>query len=126
MKRFRHLIFSIEQILHLQRLKIRLIDNPRIKDIQESELQEAGVIIPTSTEVTLSPRKDSSDNERRGKSANEISTDGEHCYSSAESEETTMNESFDSENVCKQKIHQKGKQWTNSNTLREPLLQDLM
>ena len=126
-KCFRCLIFSVEQISHLRRgrLKIGLIelDDPRFKNIQESELQEAGVIVPTSTEVALSPCRNSSDNERRGKSANKISTDGEHF--SVESEDTMMNENFDSENVCKQKIHQKGERWTNSNTLREPLLQDL-
>ena len=78
--------------------------------------------------MTLSDGKDSPDiNERRGKSVNKISgsmaTDGEHC--SAESKETVMNESSDSENASQQKSHHKGKRWTNnSNTLREPLLQD--
>ena len=115
-RHFRHLITSIEQKLNLKKLKIRLIDDPRFKNIHESEMQEAGVIVPTSAEVTLSPSKDSSDE----KSSNKISTDGEHCR--VESEETVMNGSF--ENVCKQKIHKKGKRWTNSNTLREPLLQD--
>ena len=110
------LITSIEQKLNLRKLKIRLIDDPRFKNIHESEMQEAGVIVPTSTEVTLSPSKDSSDE----RSSDKISTDGEHCR--VESEETVMNDSF--ENVCKQKIHKKGKRWTNSNTLREPLLQD--
>ena len=116
-KCFKHLIFSIEQILHLQWLKIRLIDDPRFKNIQESELQEASIIVPTSTEITLSPRKDSSDNKRNGNRANEISANEERC-SILENEETMMNDSE------KQKIHQKGKRWTNSNTLREPLLQD--
>ena len=122
---FRYLIASIQQMLHLRKLKIKLIDDHRFKNIQESELQEAGIIIPTSTEVTLTPHKDSSDNESRGKSANKISTGGEHC--SVENEETVISESPDSENVCKQKTHQKGtKRWTTSSTctLREPLLQD--
>ena len=125
-RQFRHLISSIEQMLNLRKLKIRLIDDPRFKNnIQESEMQEAGVvIIPTSTEVTLSPRKDSSDDDKRsGKSANKNSADDEHCR--VKSEETGMNDSFDNENVCKQKTNnKKGKRWTNSNTLREPLLQD--
>ena len=103
-------------MLNLRKLKIRLIDDPRFKNIQESEMQEAGIIIPTSTEVTLSPSKDSSNNERM---ANKNSTDGECCRVESET-----NDSFDNANVCKQKIHKKGKQWTNSNTLREPLLQD--
>ena len=127
-RRFRHLISSIEQMLNLRKLKIRLIDDPRFKNnIQESEMQEAAgvVIIPTSTEVTLSPHiEDSSDDDKRsGKSANKNSADEECC--NVESEETEMDDSFDNENVCKQKTKfEKGKRWTNSNTLREPLLQD--
>jgi hypothetical protein len=122
-KRFRHLIASIGQMLHLRRLKIRLIDDPRFKNIQESELQEAGVTIPTSTEVTLSPNKDSSGSRSDGKGASETSADDEESCHRMESEETVMNDSsFDIRNL--QKTHQKGKRWTDSNTLREPLLQD--
>jgi hypothetical protein len=124
-KRFRHLIASIGQMLHLRRLKIRLIDDPRFKNIQESELQEAGVTMPTSTEVTLSPNKNSSGSKNDGKGARkfEVSAEDEESCHRTESEETVMNDSsFD---VCNlQKTHQKGKRWTDSNTLREPLLQD--
>ena len=130
-KHFRHLLFSIEQILHLrQRLKIRSpIDDPRFKIIQqESELQEPGVIVPTSTEVALSNGKDSpGGNERRDERVNKFSTSTDSVHCSAESKETVMNESFDSEDVYQQKMNQKGKRWTsihNSNTLQEPLLQD--
>ena len=117
---FRYLIASIEQILHLRRLKIRLIDDPRFKNAQESELQEAGITEPTFTEVILSPTK-------RSKGANEISgsADEENRHR-MENEETVMNDSCsgvgDDDHVCKQKTHQKGKRWTDSNRLREPLL----
>ena len=43
---------------------------------------------------------------------------------SVKSEETAMNDSFNNENVFKQKAHKKDKRWTNSNVLEEPLLQD--
>ena len=126
-KRFRRLISSIEQMLNLRKLKIRLIDDPRFKNnIQESEMQEGAgvVIVPTSTEVALSPciEDSSNDDKRSSISANKISTNGERC--SVRSEEIEMGDSFDNENVCKQKTNKKGKRWTNSNTLREPLLQD--
>ena len=126
-KRFRHLIASIELILHLRRLKIRLIDDPRFKNIQESELQEAGVSVPTFTEVILSPTKDSSGSKSDGKGANEISRSAdEESYHGMESEETVMNDSLsgvgENDHICKQKTHQKGKRWTDSNRLREPLL----
>ena len=126
-KCFRHLLTSIEQILHLRRLKIRLIDDPRFKNIQESELQEAGVSVPTFTEVILSPTKGSSGSKSDGKDVNEISRSAdEESYHRMESEETVMNDSCsgvgDNDHVCKQKTHQKGKRWTDSNKLREPLL----
>ena len=105
-------------MLNLRKLKIRLIDDSRFKNIQESEMQEAGVIVSTSTEVALSPCKDSSDSERSGKNAN---NDGEHCSVESDPEETEMNDRIDNE---KQKIQKKDKQWANSNTLQEPLLQD--
>ena len=120
-KRFRYLIASIEQTVHLRRLKKRLIDDPRFKNAQESDdLQEAGVTEPTFTEVILSPTKSS-------KGANEISRSAdEENYHRMESEETVMNDScsgiVDNDHVCKQKIDQKGKRWTDSNRLREPLL----
>ena len=69
-------------------------------------MQEAGVIVPTSTEVTLSPSKDSSENERRDRNINKISTNGEHRIHSEESEETVINKSFDS---GKQTTHEMGK-----------------
>ena len=134
-RRFRYLIASIEQILHLRKLRIRLIDDLSFKKSQEFEMQETGVILPTSTEVTLSPSKHPSDHEEGGKCVSKISADGA-CrslqesdpssvdQSSVASKETSLNDCFDNENVCKQKIHRKGKQWTNSNTLQEPLLQD--
>ena len=126
-KRFRYLVASIEQILHLRRLKIRLIDDPRFKNVQESELQDTGVTEPTFTEVVLSPTKDSSGSKCDAKGTNEISrsADEENCHG-MESEETVMNDSCsgvgDNDHVCKQKTHQKGKRWTDSNRLREPLL----
>lgn len=121
-KRLRRIIFSI---LHVRKLKIRLRVDPSVTDVQGCETQEAGIIIPTSTEVSLASSKESSDSEGRGKGMrahkiNKISTDGEH--SSPESEETVMNEKLDIETVCKQTIQRKGKQSTNSNTLRVPLL----
>ena len=130
---FRYPIASIEQMLHLRKLRIRLIDDPSFKKSQESEMQETGVILPTSTEVTLSPSKYSSDHKEGGKCVSKFSPDGECCsmqesdsssadQSSVASKETTLNEN---ENDWKQKIHRKGKRWTNnSNTLREPLLQE--
>ena len=119
-KRFRHLIASIEQILHLRRLKIRLIDDPRFKNAQESELQETGVTEPTFTEVILSPTKVSSGSKSDGKGVNEISRSAnkESCHR-MENEETVMNDSCsgvgDNDHVCKQKSHQRGKRWTDSN-----------
>ena len=114
-------------ILHQRRLKIRLIDDPRFENVQESELQEAGITEPTFTEVILSPTKGSSGSKSDGKGANEISrsADEESCHG-MESEEIVMNDSCsgvgDNDHVCKQKSHQKGKRWTDSNRLREPLL----
>ena len=119
-RRFRYLIASIEQILHLRKLRIRLIDDPIFKKNQESEMQETGVILPTSTEVTLSPNKHSSDHEEGDKCVSKISPDGECCsvqesdISSADqlnvaSEEISLNDYFDNENDCKQKIRRKGK-----------------
>ena len=102
-------------------------------------MQQTGVIAPTSTEITLPPSKDSSDQEYKASSksaGSKMSTDGDCVHvqqgdynpadqlMSMRSEETVMNDSFDNENVCKQKAHKKDKQWINLNTLEEPLLQD--
>ena len=57
-RHFRHPISSIQQMLHLEKLRVRRIDDLRV---QESEMQKTGVIVPTSTEIILSPGKDSSD-----------------------------------------------------------------
>ena len=133
-RHFRHVTASIQQMLHLKKLRVRPIDDPRV---QESEMQKTSVIAPTSTEIILSPCKDSSDHEYKASSKSadsKMSTDGD-CMQQGDSnpadrlmsmriEETAMNDSFDNENVCKQKAHKKNKQWKISNTLEEPLLQD--
>ena len=126
-------------MLHLKNLRVRPIDDPRV---QESEMQKTSIIVPTSTEIILSPCKDSSGQVHKASSksagsksaGSKMSTDGDCVqqgdYNPADqlvnmkSEETVMDDSFDNENVCKQKARKKDKQWTNSNMLEEPLLQD--
>ena len=131
-RRFRYIIASVEQMLRLRR-----IDDPNFMKLQEPEMQEEAVILPTSTEIAISPCKHSSDHEISDTSMSKIlDAEGACCseqdsdpssvdQSNVVSEETTLNDCFDNKEIVrKQKIRQKGKRWTNSNTLQKPLLQD--
>ena len=123
-------------MLHLKKLRVRPIDDPRV---QESEMQKTDVIAPTSTEIILSPGPSKLSSEQVHKASSrstgsKMSTDGDCVqqddYNPADQlisvkiEETAMSDSCDNETACKQKAHKKDKQWTNSNALKEPLLQD--
>lgn len=62
-------------------------------------MQDVGVIVPTSTEITLSPSKDSSDNKGSSTSQNKLSTDREHRsiqgdLIKVESKETTLSDAL--------------------------------
>ena len=134
-RHFRLLIASIQQKLHLKKLRVRSFGYPRVQQ-SEIALQKTDKTAPTCTEIILSPSKHSF--EHNFKSSNESSgskisakrdciqqEDHRSVILCVKGEETVMNNGSNNENLCKQKTHKRDiKRWANSNTLEEPLLQD--